>query len=124
MRAEPKTVTAGPTLDMVSKESTNSAMMRKMRQGSSLIKTGSMWLLMEGAWLAAAGFPSQKPLVQGCFKVGRGMRKSETRMSKSERNPKSEDRIPKGEAQYNAAGAGLPPHPGVLPISGFGVLSA
>src|SRR5947209_8439230 len=36
MRAEPKTVTPGPNCDKISKDSTNSAMMRKIRQGSSL----------------------------------------------------------------------------------------
>src|SRR5438270_13803426 len=38
MRAEPKMVTPGTSCESVSNESTNSAMMRKMRQGSSLIK--------------------------------------------------------------------------------------
>src|SRR4051794_14098968 len=37
MRAEPNTVTPGPTCDRASNESTNSAMIRKIRQGSSLI---------------------------------------------------------------------------------------
>src|SRR5438034_6502045 len=38
MRADPKIVTPGPTCERVSNESTNSAMMRKMRHGSSLMK--------------------------------------------------------------------------------------
>ena len=37
-RADPKMVTAVPAAESVSKESTNSAMIRKMRQGSSRIK--------------------------------------------------------------------------------------
>src|SRR6185437_2901669 len=46
MRAEPKTVTPGPTCDSVSNESTNSAMMRKILHGSSLINAILVSLLM------------------------------------------------------------------------------
>src|ERR1044071_255597 len=39
-------VTAGPTCERISNESTNSAMIRKIRHGSSLMKVSFFWLSM------------------------------------------------------------------------------